>query len=287
VQKGPRGGIPLPDILRQDQELIQLDLSLAHITNLTDKDMASLARALSEDLVVLNLSFEGCSKITDDGIASLSRSLPPRVENLTLDFVGCKHITDFGIAALADRLCTRELKYVRLDFAACSMIGRPGIKALARNLTETKKVEFHGTFRGTEVNRDFDSLYKLQRYVGMDTSVMGVLGTNMGALGVKMKAGQEKITDKLQEKGEKMKEKVRGSVEGSASKVKEKVRGGVEGMQSMGTSVVRGGVEGMQSMGNTALGAFGRKKSDSFDSNNRSSGASRHSNQNSSTDSIA
>lgn len=154
------GALQLPDVLCRDAEARSLHMSLEHNDAVTDAEVANIAAALTPNLVDLKLSFEGCQHVSSAGLAAVSLRLPPQLQILKLDFLGCNRVDDVGLRTLADNL-PDQLQQMGLHFDRCRNISEAGVRYLARKMPRSVKV-FRGTFKGTGVDRRFDSLREIQ-----------------------------------------------------------------------------------------------------------------------------
>jgi len=154
------GQLNLAEVLRKDHARRTLSLSLGHVLETDDAEVRCLASALPPNLVELQLCFEGCHKITDAGVAALAEKIPSGLVRLHFDFLACLNLTDRSLEALADRIPSGLLN-LRLDFASCNLITSRGLHILAKALPPKLHI-FFGTFKGTQCDRNFESLSALQ-----------------------------------------------------------------------------------------------------------------------------
>jgi len=160
------GSLCLPSLLKKDDELQSLKLSLEHSEKTTDSVVCTLAGALPPNLYELSLSFEGCQHVTSESLRGLARHLPQNLLLLKLDFLGCKKIDDAGVDALAGGL-PQHLRELTVHFDNCPNISIVGIRALARG-TPASVTCFRGTFQGTKFNSSFDTVSSLRRTLQVD-----------------------------------------------------------------------------------------------------------------------
>lgn len=156
------GSLSLQAILRQDTERECLELSLSHCMEVVDHDLDVLAGGLVTNLSNLRLNFEGCTNITDVGVKALSCQFPATLKILELSFLGCRQVTDSGLESLASYLPSGLLE-LRLDFASLPHITAQGLHILAGTLPMTL-TRFSAIFRGTSVNRSFNSPLELHSF---------------------------------------------------------------------------------------------------------------------------
>merc|ERR1712232_618057 len=104
---------------------------------------------------------EGCKQVTNVGVGYLARGLEQlgKLAELKLDFVGCMDITDTGLERLVQNL-PKSLRDLELHFDMCPDISNRGTSSLARQIA-TFKGNFRGTFKGTRVDKDFNSKAEL------------------------------------------------------------------------------------------------------------------------------
>merc|ERR1711879_862219 len=98
------GSFNLVDIMVRDTELKSCILSLEHLLEVNDDEVATLSAGLPPSLLELSLSFEGCVNISNTGLQFLARHLPKDIQVLKLDFLGCRQIDDVGLGAIAKAL---------------------------------------------------------------------------------------------------------------------------------------------------------------------------------------
>ena len=186
-------GLNICKPLSSDRFRESLELSLAHFENCVDSVVKTLAESLPANLVDLKLSFEGCHRLTDLALQSIALGLQKlsKLRRLHLDFVGCSNLTDAGLRLLAKAFKDSQLTGLELHFAGCQFIRGPGVLALEQSLPNTlrqgscrvvmacfftKKAKkslirramaarlFNGSFKGSGVNRNFQSLDEFVEY---------------------------------------------------------------------------------------------------------------------------
>jgi len=86
-----------------------------------------------------------------------------KLKQLHLDFVGCTNLTDAGLRLLANALGSSNLFELELHFAGCVRLRVPGISALQENLPSSLR-SFEGSFKGTQINRNFRGLIEFQEF---------------------------------------------------------------------------------------------------------------------------
>lgn len=161
-RKNP-GALRLPDVLRQNELQQSLHMSLEHMDMVTDAEVANIAAALPPNLSDLELSFEGCRNVSSRGLEAIALALPPRMRKLKLDFLGCSQMGDLGLRALAQQL-PGQLQDLELHFDMCDNISIEGLRRLADGIPRCVRT-FEGTFRGTQIDRNFASVRALQAFV--------------------------------------------------------------------------------------------------------------------------
>ena len=154
------------DALVDDKFRQSLDLSLAHFEETcVDSVVKILAESLPTSLVKLKLSFEDCARLTDLSLQALTSRFQqlPLLQQLYLDFVGCSNLTDAGLILLAKTLQNSSLSELELHFAGCGRLHSKGIQALQERLPASLR-SFKASFKGTGVNRNFQSLIDFKEY---------------------------------------------------------------------------------------------------------------------------
>jgi hypothetical protein len=154
------GTMSLPKVLRRDVSREQLTFSLAQVTQVTNKHIMAVGRGLPPNLLVLDLSFQGCRQITGHGIKDFAENLPQTIRKLRLNFLGCSGASDAAVHDLACRF-PPNMKELMLDFGMCPQISISSIKSLAFGLPKGI-TSFVGRFKGTQVDRNYESLKELQ-----------------------------------------------------------------------------------------------------------------------------
>jgi len=164
VTNFPGSDTGLFEVTSREDARKELRLSLAHFEEVTDEAIADLAKGLPAGLLDLSLSFEGCMHVSDRALQHLAKGLQhcPHLQNLSLDFLGCKHISDLGLEALA-RGIPPSLQKLRFDFAKCHKVGIEGASSLLHHIPSGLR-EFSCTFKGTLIDRNFDSLAEFRQF---------------------------------------------------------------------------------------------------------------------------
>jgi len=147
--------IRLPDVLVKDEMRTCLGMNLGRCDEVTDGEVAALARGIPPNLKRLELSFEGCRNVGNAGVEALARCLPMGLTSLSLDFLSCPKVTDNGVEALAHALPASLLE-LHLVFAKCGGISEHGAACLACHLPAGLH-QFSVALTGTKVNRNFTS----------------------------------------------------------------------------------------------------------------------------------
>lgn len=159
------GKLNVCDALLNDTFRESLDLSLAHYDeSCADSAVKALAESLPPCLVNLKLSFEGCVRLTDVSLQALAARIGQmKLQKLHLDFIGCKNLSDAGLRLLAAALQKSTLVELELHLAGCVRVHSQGISQLRENLPASLR-SFKGSFKGTEVNRNFQNLIDFQEF---------------------------------------------------------------------------------------------------------------------------
>jgi len=161
--------IRLPDVLVKDEMRTHLVMNLGRCDEVTDGEVAALARGMPPNLKRLELSFEGCRNVGDAGVEALARCLPVSLTFLSLDFLSCPKVTDAGVEALA-RALPASLRELHLVLAKCGEISERGAALLARHLPAGLH-HFSVALTATEVNRNFSSAEEFRAvYTGQPES---------------------------------------------------------------------------------------------------------------------
>eukprot|EP00403_Amphidinium_massartii_P048006 CAMPEP_0178466008 /NCGR_PEP_ID=MMETSP0689_2-20121128/51666_1 /TAXON_ID=160604 /ORGANISM="Amphidinium massartii, Strain CS-259" /LENGTH=811 /DNA_ID=CAMNT_0020092987 /DNA_START=134 /DNA_END=2566 /DNA_ORIENTATION=+ len=152
----------LPEILRQDAVLKQLNMSFAHFPEMTDYEINVLAQSFPPSLTSLTLHLEACRNLSDSGLEGLVRGLPDSLRTLNLDCLGCVNLSDSGLTLLGESLPT-GLVELNVHFDRCSLLTADGVRRFATGLPSSIAV-FTGTFRGTSANTIIRSKDELSKW---------------------------------------------------------------------------------------------------------------------------
>lgn len=158
VKHGRVQSYQLPEILMKDRHRKKLQISLANFAAVGDSDVQFLAQGMPPQLHKVILSFQGCQNVTNLGVGCLGQHLSQLqdLKELKLDFRGCCQITDTGLERLAIGL-PQNIKHLDLHFDFCANISSKGLQCLAQQIAPMAGLQFHGTFKSTRINRDFQT----------------------------------------------------------------------------------------------------------------------------------
>jgi len=164
------GLVSLPATLAADLSRTRLDLNLSNMVEVNFRSVSALAQGLPPNLLDLDLRFTGCAYFDDRCLRTLAERLPANLTRLSLVLLGCKKITDVGVEALAENL-PQKLTDLTLHLDNCQDITEQGVMALACNLPRTTR-SFNGTFFGTQVDRNFETVKQLRSLVQSSGNTM-------------------------------------------------------------------------------------------------------------------
>jgi len=154
--------ISLVGSLRNDTARTCLKLSVAHCQGVSNLDLQDIADGLPPNLVDLDVSFEGCIEISNVGLESFVGKLPRSLRAIRFCIRGCREVTDEGIVVLAQQLGSlQDLEEVTLDCGMCHSLSDNSLGVLAEHLQQVQNKRCAVWFRGTQVNRNFNSFKEL------------------------------------------------------------------------------------------------------------------------------